>query len=88
MAREPHGELLGTRCRHTCPLRLHFGADDPVTPPEAIEKIRAAFATHADLSIAVHPGAVHGYSHDNDAYDARACQAGLGATQELLESLA
>ena len=72
----------------TCPLRLHFGADDPVTPPEAIEKIRAAFAAHPDVSIEVYPGAVHGYSHDGEAHDARACRAGLDAARDLLASLA
>lgn len=72
----------------TCPLRLHFGADDPITPPEAIDRIRAAFAGHPDVSIAIHPGAVHGYALGGDAYDAAVCQAGLDATQELLESLA
>jgi carboxymethylenebutenolidase len=71
-----------------CPLRLHFGADDPVTPPEVIEAIRAAFAHHPDVSIVVHPGAVHGFSHDGDAYDAVACEAGLAAVGELLASLA
>jgi carboxymethylenebutenolidase len=71
----------------TCPLRLHFGAEDPITPPAAIEKIRAAFAAHPDVAIAIHPGAVHGYSHDGEPYDARACQAGLDAVRELLGSL-
>ena len=69
----------------TCPLRLHFGGADPVTPPDAIEKIRAAFASNPDLSIVVHPGAVHGFSHDGPAYDARACRAGLDAVRELLD---
>jgi len=69
----------------TCPLRLHFGADDPVTPPEAIDAIRAAFASHPDVSIVVHPGASHGFSHDGEAYDAKACRAGLDAVAELME---
>jgi len=71
----------------TCPLRLHFGEDDPVTPPAAIVAIRQAFATHPDVSIVVHPGAVHGFSHDGPAYDAVACQAGLDATAEILTLL-
>ena len=71
----------------TCPFRLHFGADDPITPSEAIDEIRTAFAGHPDASIAVHPGAVHGYALGGDAYDSEACQAGLDATKELLESL-
>jgi len=71
----------------TCPIRMHFGSDDPVSPPEAIEQIRQAFAEHGDLSIVVHPGAVHGFSHDGPAYDEKACRAGLDATEELLEAL-
>jgi dienelactone hydrolase len=57
-----------------------------VTPPDAIEKIRSAFAANPDVSIVVHPGAVHGYSHDGPAYDARACRAGLDAVRELLHA--
>lgn len=72
----------------TCPLRLHFGADDPITPPDAIEKIRSAFASHPDVSVVVHTGAVHGYSHDGEAYDGSAFRAGLDATRELLATLA
>src|SRR5262245_47324844 len=68
----------------TCPLRLHFGSADPLTPPEVIEKIRAAFATNPDVSIVVHPGAVHGFSHDGPAFDSSACQAGLDAVRDLL----
>ena len=65
----------------TCPLRLHFGSADPITPLEAIEKIRAAFAANPDVSIVVHPGAVHGFSHDGppfaaSAWRARECGAG------------
>ena len=71
-----------------CPLRLHFGADDPVSPPEAIEAIRKAFAQHPDLEIVVHPGCVHGYSHDGPAYHAGAARAGLDAAAELLARLA
>ena len=70
----------------TCPLRLHFGEADPITPPAAIAKIREAFAAHGDLSIVVHPGAVHGFSHDGAAYDEKACRAGLEATEELLRA--
>jgi carboxymethylenebutenolidase len=68
-----------------CPLRLHFGAVDPITPPEAIETIRDRLEAHPDLSIVVHPGADHGYSHDGKSYDAVACRAGLDAIGELLE---
>ncbi|MCG8588066.1 MAG: dienelactone hydrolase family protein [Proteobacteria bacterium] len=69
----------------TCPLRLHFGDADAITPPETIDAIRKAFASHPDVSIAVHPGADHGFSHDGPAYDAAACRAGLDAVGELIE---
>ncbi len=72
----------------SCPLRLHFGADDPVTPPQAIEAIRSAFSRHPDLEIVVHAGAVHGFSHDGPAYDEKACRAGLDAVAEVLGLLA
>jgi carboxymethylenebutenolidase len=71
-----------------CPLRLHFGEDDPVSPPEAIETIRDALASLPDVSIVVHPGAEHGYSHDGRAYDAEAARAGLDAVGELLAGVA
>ena len=67
-----------------CPLRLHFGSADPITPPDAIEKIRGLLASHPDLAIDVHPGADHGFSHDGAAYDAKACRAGLDSLGELL----
>lgn len=79
---------LDRAARVVCPLRLHFGDADPVTPPEAIEAIRSAFGSHPDISIVMHPGADHGYSHDGPAYDPTACRAGLDATRDLLERLA
>ena len=75
---------LGRASETTCPLRMHFGSADPISPPDAVEKIRAAFASNPDVSIVVHPGATHGFSHDGAAYDPRACRAGLDALRELL----
>jgi len=79
--------VLDRAAEISCPLRLHFGEADPVTPPEAIEKIRSAFASHPDLSIVVHPGLVHGFSHAGASYDAAAAQAGVDATRGLLAGL-
>ena len=70
--------------RIRCPLRLHFGSADPITPPEAIDRIRGVLAGHADVEIAVHPGADHGFSHEGRAYDEKAARAGLDAIAELL----
>lgn len=73
--------------RITCPLRFHFGEADPVTPPEAIEKIQAAFAHNADTSFVVHPGLEHGFSHDGRSFDASAAQEGVDDTRDLLAKL-
>lgn len=70
-----------------CPLRFHFGEADPVSPPEAIAKIRAAFRDHPDASFVVHPGLVHGYSHQGAAFDAPAAQQGIDAARDLLTGL-
>jgi len=75
---------LGRADEIECPLRLHFGDADPITPSEVVEKIRSLFASHPDVSIVVHPGADHGFSHDGKAYDEAACRAGLDAVGELL----
>lgn len=71
----------------SCPLRLCFGSDDPISPPDAIEKIRSAFAAHPDASFVVHPGLTHGYSHEGESFDAAALQSDLDTTRELLASL-
>lgn len=72
----------------TGPIRLHFGDADPITPPEAIEAIGAAFADHPDCAIVVHPGADHGFSHEGDAWDAAATAAGMADLRALLQGLA
>ena len=46
----------------TCPLVLHFGAQDKYTPPEVIAPIRAAFATRSDVEIYVYGEAGHGFN--------------------------
>ncbi len=73
--------------RISCPLRFHFGDADPVTPPEAIEKIRAAFAAHPDASFVVHPGLEHGFSHEGTSYDPAAARAGIETTRAVLTEL-
>ena len=78
---------LGRAAAIRCPLRFHFGEADPVTPPDAIAKIRAAFADHPDVSFVVHPDLVHGFSHEGAAYDAAAARQGLDATRDLLAQL-
>ena len=95
------GELDGIVCWHgsrlenysalapkiTCPAKLHFGAEDPISPPETIAALRGAFAGRPDVDIVVHPGATHGYSHEGDAYQDSAAKAGMSAARELLAAL-
>lgn len=46
----------------TCPVRMHFGSLDPITPPAVIESIQHAFAHHTRADIVVHEGATHGFT--------------------------
>ncbi len=68
-----------------CPVRHHLGSEDPVSPPEAVEAIREAFADHDDARIVVHPGATHGFSHDGDAWDPEAWAASFASLVELVD---
>ncbi|MEM9562836.1 MAG: dienelactone hydrolase family protein [Actinomycetota bacterium] len=72
----------------TGPLRFHFGDADPITPPDAIGAVAAAFAANGDCAIVVHPGADHGFSHEGDAWDAEATAAGMADLRAVLEQLA
>ncbi len=73
-----------------CPMRLHFGAVDPVVPMAAVDAVRAAFAGRADVRVVVHAGATHGFSHPSSArsYDAPAERAGMASLRELVASAA
>ncbi len=43
----------------SCPVLMHFGAEDPLIAPEQVEAVRAA---QPDVEIHVHPGAGHGFN--------------------------
>jgi carboxymethylenebutenolidase len=47
-----------------CPAVLHFGALDPLIPPDDVDRIRVA---HPDLTILVHQNAGHGFNCDRRA---------------------
>ena len=67
-----------------CPLRLHFGSADPLTPPPLVEQLREALAHHGDARITVHEGATHGFTHpDAEAYDPAAERAAVASVREL-----
>ncbi|MDJ0788313.1 MAG: dienelactone hydrolase family protein [Myxococcota bacterium] len=69
------------------PIRFHYGSADTITPPEAIEAVRAALSHVEDARFVVHEGLEHGFSHEGESYDEAAARAGLEDTRELLSRL-
>ena len=73
--------LLGERPK--APLLLHFGEDDPIIPPEDVQKHRDALP---GAEIHVWPGAGHGFDCDQRAdYNAEASQQALQRTLMFLQ---
>ena len=75
-----HGTMIDAELNpmppKSCPVSFHFGADDPVVPMEAVEKIRAAYAEHDHADIVAHDGTGHNFSMPTkDGY-----HAGVAAT--------
>ena len=46
-----------------CPTLAIFGAEDPWTPPDDIEALRAVWRDRDDCEVAVYPEADHGFVH-------------------------
>lgn len=70
------------------PLTLHYGADDPVTPPEEIAATRAALEGNGSVEIVVHPGVGHNFSLKGvPGYDAEAARRSGEAAFALFEAL-
>jgi carboxymethylenebutenolidase len=68
--------------RPACPTIMHFGADDPLIPPDDVDKIRAA---NPDAPVHVYAGAGHGFNCDRRAdYRAEAAALALDRTLALL----
>lgn len=44
------------------PILFHFGAEDPMIPPEAVNSIQEAFADHPRAHFHVYEGADHGFN--------------------------
>jgi carboxymethylenebutenolidase len=49
-----------------CPTLAIFGGKDPLTPPEDIDTLRAAWRDRDDCEIVVYPEADHGFVHAPD----------------------
>ncbi len=68
-----------------CPMTLHFGDRDRVVPMAAVDRVRQAFAGRDDVSVIVHEGADHGYSHPSaPTADPAATAAGVESVRRLL----
>lgn len=69
------GKHLDAAAKAQKPLSLHFGAEDPLTPPDEVAAIRAAFAGRGDVGVYAYPGAKHGFAQaDSAAYDPSAAK--------------
>ncbi|GEO40660.1 hypothetical protein SAE02_48080 [Skermanella aerolata] len=62
-------KLLDEASNLGCPLTLHFGADDRISQPEVIDKIRQAFAGRRDVEVFVYPGAGHAFNRPGHSYN-------------------
>lgn len=49
------------------PIRLHWGDQDRVCPPDTLARIRAATDGKANVEITIYPGIVHGYTSPSNA---------------------
>jgi len=79
---------LGIECapnlvaRISCPLVLHFAEKDPGIPPEAVARVRKAFAGRPDVAVYVYAGAAPGFArHTSTSYDKPA--AGLAYSRSI-----
>ncbi len=67
----------------SCPVLLHFGADDSHIGPEQIEAVRSA---HPEVTIYVYEGAEHGFNCDQrGSYNPAAAKLARGRSLEFLK---
>jgi len=62
-------KLLDEAGNVKCPLTLHFGAEDRISQPEVIDKIRQAFAGWRDVEVFVYPGAGHAFNRPGHSFN-------------------
>lgn len=78
-----YADRLGAISR---PLDLHFGGADTLVPPEEVDQVRAGADGNANISITVHPGAVHGFTQKGSRnYQAQAASASFSAACAVLD---
>ena len=68
----------------SCPVMLHFGADDSHIGPEQIDAVRSA---HPEVEIYVYEGAQHGFSCDaRSSFNPDQAKVARGRTLEFLKT--
>jgi carboxymethylenebutenolidase len=58
---------LDLSLRINCPLVMHFAENDPHVPPEAVERIKAAFAASSDVATYRYPGVGREFTRPDSA---------------------
>ena len=87
-----HGGGIGGLCASApeirVPVAMDFGGADPLIPLEEVDRIRVAFQHHPRVTVAVHPGAGHGFSHvGTRAAEPAAAEAAALRVEGLLQEL-
>ncbi len=55
-------QSLGEADNITCPMVMHFAAEDSFVPPEAVAQIRQAFESRSDVEIYYYPDVNHAFA--------------------------
>jgi carboxymethylenebutenolidase len=72
----------------TCPTVIHFGAEDPMCPPDAATVIRERFSASAHVKVHSYPSAGHAFFNpERPEFDPLASEAALTHTLELIRPL-
>jgi carboxymethylenebutenolidase len=70
------------------PLSLHFGAEDPLTPPSEVEAVESALRGRPDAEVFSYPGATHNFAIPTErAYDRAVAQLSEDRAFALFERL-
>jgi len=72
----------------TCPMTLHFAEKDSFVPPQAVEQIQQAFASHEDVEIYTYPGLDHAFATPGrDSYHKESAELAYARSMNLLRKL-
>jgi carboxymethylenebutenolidase len=71
------------------PIRLHWGDEDRVCPPDTLARIRAATEDMTNVEITIYPGVVHGYTSPSNAksWNQAAAENSWASALAVLDSL-